>query len=89
MLLLIGEGAGSVGWRRSGRRSGTRKRDRDREPSLKGPVRANAKETLESVALENHLKPSSLYVGPSSCWVSVGVAIVSVCETSDPPGRCC
>ena len=82
----LGEG-GEGG--KSGRRRGTRKRESPREPSSVRPVRASASATSLSVALENHLKPSSLYWGPygEGCASGAGVAIVSVRETSDPPGR--
>lgn len=88
MPLLTEDGEGSPDCGTSGIRRGTRKRDSEREPSLMSPVRASATDTLLSVALENHLNPSNWYAGhilsPES---SVGIAIVSVRDTSDPPGR--
>lgn len=64
ILLLVGDGTVAEGSRIKGRRRGTRKRDRPREPSFKEPVRARATETSLSVALENHLKPFRVYFGP-------------------------
>ena len=55
---------GSEGLRIRGRRKGMRNSDRPREPSLGEPVRARASDTSLSVALENHLNPSSRYFGP-------------------------
>ena len=74
---------------KSGRRRGTRKSESPREPSSGRPVRASASATSLSVALENHLKPSSVYFGPygSNSPPATGVAIVSVRDTSDPPPR--
>ena len=65
------------------------KSERPREPSSGLPVRPRASATSLSVALENHLKPSSVCGGPYSGDrpSGDGVAIVSVRETSDPPGR--
>lgn len=87
MPLLTALGAGWVASGKRGMRRGTRKRDSEREPSDGSPVRARAMETLESVALENHLKPSSLYSGPKADIMPVAVALVSVWDTSEPPGR--
>lgn len=86
--MLVGGGTGSEGLRRRGRRSGTRKRDSPREPSCAEPVRAKATDTSLSVALENHLTPFKLYWGPKTATFPADVAVVSVRETSDPPGRC-
>lgn len=76
-----------------GRRRGTRNRDRLLDPSEGGPVRASATATLLSVALENHLKPFREYCGPSGLpfpkvLLDNGVAVVSVWDTSEPPGLC-
>ena len=74
-----------------GRRSGTRKSDKEREPSDRDPVLARAIVTCESVADENHLKPLRIYgvpTGTGDDWsleIS-GIAVVSLCERSDPPG---
>lgn len=87
MPLLTALGAGCAGSGSKGTRRGTRKRDSERDPSAGSPVRARAMEILESVALENHLKPSSLYSGPKADVTPVAVALVSVCDTSEPPGR--
>lgn len=87
MLLLVEGGVGSVGARRRGSRRGTRKRERPREPSVREPVRARATDMWLSVALENHLKPLSVYWGPKALLMFVDVATVSVWETSEPPGR--
>lgn len=65
-----------------------RKSERPREPCSRVPVRAKATETSLSVALENHLKPSRVYLGPYEVFSPVGVAFVSVKEISEPPGRC-
>jgi hypothetical protein len=43
---------------RSGRQSGTRKRESERDPAEGDPVHASATATSESVALENHLNLS-------------------------------
>lgn len=86
--LLVDGGLGEPVGRRRGRRRGTRKRDRERDPSLVGPVRARATATSLSVALENHLKPSNLNLEPCDVLEEHGVAIVSVCDTSEPPVRC-
>lgn len=65
-----------------------RNNERLREPAEMGPVRARARATSLSVALENHLKPLMVYTGPYGLVTfGIGVATVSVCETSEPPGR--
>jgi hypothetical protein len=87
-LLLVGEGVGLEGLLIKGRRRGTRKRERPREPSFCEPVRARATEIWLSVALENHFTPFKVYWGPNLCGIPVDDAIVSVRDTSEPPGRC-
>jgi hypothetical protein len=80
----------AVAWSGNGRRNGSKKRDNDLDPRDGSPVLANAKATSESVALENHLNPSSRYGDPGIVFEpvpSTGVATVSVRETSEPPGR--
>ena len=69
-----------------------RKSESEREPSFGSPVRASANATLLSVALENHLNPFRVYFEPGEVGgvlygEPAGVANVSVCETSEPPGR--
>ena len=64
-----------------------RKRERPRDPADKVPVRARATDTSLSVALENHLMPLSAYLGPYGWDSERLVAVVSVRETSEPPGR--
>ena len=88
MLLVSEEGRGAPGGRKMGRRNGMRKRDSPREPESGGPVRARARAISLSVALENHLNPFSQYTGPYGLVAcGMGVATVSVWETSEPPGR--
>lgn len=87
MLLLVELGVGAESERNRGSRRGMRKRDRPREPDSGVPVRARATAISLSVALENHLKPSRAYWGPKWLLKPVLEATVSVCETSDPPGR--
>jgi len=87
MLLLVGDGIGAKGSLISGCRRGIRKSESPRDPWLKDPVRANATATSLSVALENHLKPLSVYRGPRGPSPPAEIAWVSVCDTSEPPGR--
>lgn len=85
--LLTALGAGCVASGNRGARRRTRKRDSEREPSDGSPVRARAIDMLESVSLENHLKPSNLYSGPKVDITPFAVALVSVWDTSEPLGR--
>jgi hypothetical protein len=62
--LLVELGLIALSGGNSGTLNGTRKRDKEREPRLGSPVRASASATLLSVALENHLKPLSVYLEP-------------------------
>ena len=64
-----------------------RNRDRPLDPAVTEPVRASATDTSESVALENHLKPFREYLKPYGWFSFFLVAVVSVRETSEPPGR--
>lgn len=64
MLFDKAEGVSSSGVRSRGRRRGTRNKERLREPAEMGPVRARARATSLSVALENHLNPLIVYTGP-------------------------
>ena len=76
--LLTGDGADEDVSRSRGSRRGTKKREREREPWAGSPVRASATDTSESVALGDHLNPSSLCSGPKLSELPITVARVSV-----------